>query len=236
MANGNQPQTPLEQAAYVPDVKPDFREQFVQGAAATAPRGTDLDALSQQMAQHHQQRLDESRMHKQNLAQAGALLHYGIDPSTGKPLTPEQRQRYMNEYNAAKQAYMKAAGVSKQTKDAINKSLMIMDHMIGPGAQNQQGPPQPGGFTPNPQAQQAAPGASPQEQAIAAEGAGATAAPQEPAAPGGGGPPPVPFEDEAPFLMEQLGERRQEEAAKRADERKLELYKQEKREEYKLKT
>jgi hypothetical protein len=223
MANGQQP-TALEQAAYVPNVKPDFREQFVQGAAATAPRGTDLDALEQQMAQHHQQRLDEARMHKQNLAQAGALLHYGINPATNKPLTPEERQRYMNEYNAAKQAYMKVAGVNKQTKEALNKSFMIMDHMIGPGAQNQQGPPQPGGFTPSPQAQQAAPGASPQEQAIAAEGAGATAA-QPSAAPGGGGPPPVPFEDEAPFLMEQLGEHRQLEWERKSGEQKEELSK-----------
>jgi hypothetical protein len=213
MGNGQQP-TALEQAAYVPDVKPDFREQFVQGAAATAPRGTDLDALSQQMAQHHQQRLDEARMHKQNLAQAGALLHYGINPATNKPLTPEERQRYMNEYNAAKQAYMKVAGVNKQTKEALNKAFTVMDHMIGPGAQNQQGPPQTGGFTPSPQAQQAAPTASPQDQAIAAEGAGSTAA-QPSAAPGGGGPPPLPFEVEAPFMMEQL---QYQQAKKRAFE------------------
>ena len=155
------------------------------------------NALDDAIQKHHQQRLDEARMHRRTASTALAIWSYGTDPKTGQKLTPEQEQQYLNEWNASMDAYNKVAGVNKQTKQAIQQSRMLAEQTAKAAREKRQnqGPGQfpmnvgDAGVTPNPDFQQ------PPQTPDASAG---------PAAPAGGGPPPVPFEAEAPFLQEQM--------------------------------
>ena len=116
-------------------------------------RGGDTSALDHRLQQHYQQRYDEAKMHQQHMQTYATVLAKGVDPATGKPLTPEQVQQYENWYNAEKAAFTKSGGVDKDSKGLIQRGVGIVEHAIGKGRdlqkQGQQGqgglpaPPQP---------------------------------------------------------------------------------------------
>jgi hypothetical protein len=97
------------------------------GLAGTGGQESKLD---QAIAAHHQRQIDEAKMHRQNAATFFTLLHIGKNPETGEPLTPEEQQRYQNQYNAAMDAYQKLTGVNKQTKAAVQQSRQILDRQL----------------------------------------------------------------------------------------------------------
>jgi hypothetical protein len=137
------PQQPQDPSLTVSDVRPDFKERalgvlggILSGGAGQAPGESSLDRA---IAKHHQMRLDEARMHRQNAATYAGVLATGFNPKTGVKLTPEEEQQYQNWYDASWAAYEKAAGISKETKGALQKSKAIADRIIHLGRQNRQG-------------------------------------------------------------------------------------------------
>ena len=194
----------VDQASQVPDVPASGKEKAfgLIGALTTGkPKGGPLD---QAIEKHHQQRLDEAKMHRRTAAQALGIYSYGIDPKTGEKLTPEQEQQYLNEWNSSMEHYAKVAGVNKETKAQIQKAKMLAEYTAQQQRKQRQGgqPGQPaaqGGAPPPPPAPGAAPSAPP---------ASPSPASGPPAGPQGGPPQPPPFADTAPFQMEQVAQQR----------------------------
>jgi hypothetical protein len=173
------------------DVKPSAKERIlgVTGAVLNHGRpGFDQTPLGKRIASIHAQRLNEAAMHHQNMATYAGILATGINPQTGQPLTPQERQQYQDWYNAAKAAFIKAGGIDKDTKAAIAKGANVTDAMIAHGQQAQAS--KQGGI---------AGGAAGAVSASAPQGPAATAASGIPAigAGGGGGPTPPPKAQEA---------------------------------------
>jgi hypothetical protein len=213
-------QAAFSDASQVPDVPKSGLEKgmgIVAGLTTGRPKGGPLDEA---IEKHHQQRLDEARMHRKTAATAAGILTYGIDPTTGKPLVDPQTgeklvnpktgnayiDEYTNDYKTAMGHYEKVAGVSKEAKEAIKKSRMLIEHMIQQGQKNPGGQGgQPGPTGPAAAAQGGAPPPPPAAPSPA----------QQPAGPQGGPPPPVPFAEEAPFLRGQLSEQREFQSWKR---------------------
>lgn len=106
------------------------------------PRGGG-SRLEQAVQKHYDSRLNEAKMHRRNATTYAAVLSTNIDPETGKPLTPEQRQQYQDWYNASWGAYQKIAGVTKETKGALAKGKAVLDQVTNRGAQQQQQQPGP---------------------------------------------------------------------------------------------
>jgi hypothetical protein len=208
----------VDQASQVPDVPASGKEKAfgLIGALTTGkPKGGPLDEA---IAKHHQQRLDEARMHRRTAASALAIYSYGIEPKSGKELVdpktgkklinPETgnayEDEYLNEWNSAMEHYAKVAGVNKETKAAIQKSKMLAEYT----AQQQRAKRQGGGQPGQPAAQGGTPPPPPAPDA-------ASSPAQQTAGPQGGPPPPVPFAEEAPFLRGQLSEQREFQSWKR---------------------
>lgn len=111
-------------------------------SAATSSLGRDMsqprqpNKLDAAMDKHHQQRLNEARMHRQNAATYASALATGSDPQTGQPLSPEQKQQYQDWYNASWQAYTKIAGVNKDTKAALAQHGNMIQNIIQHGQAN----------------------------------------------------------------------------------------------------
>lgn len=201
MATQDPTQAAFDESSQVPKVGGNALEGLATSFGA--PKGSALDNAIQQ---HHQARLDEAKMHRRNASTAAGILTYGIDPKTGQSLTDEQRTQYTNEYKAAMAAYEKAAGVNKETKGAIQKARMLVEHMIGQGQKRQQA---------GQQGQQGAQGGPPPPPAPQSTSAAA------PAGPAGGPPPPVPFAEQAPFLRAQVAQQQDEAKTQREDAAKF---------------
>ena len=140
------------------DLPPKVGQSFMERAGGVLStlmknRGGDTSALDARLKQHYQQRYDEAKMHQQHMQTYATVLAKGVDPATGKPLTPEQVQQYENWYNTEKAAFTKSGGVDKDSKGLIQRGVGIVEHAIGKGRelqkQGQQGqgglpaPPQP---------------------------------------------------------------------------------------------
>lgn len=147
------------------------------GRGTVTGGGTNTSPLDSAIEKHHQQRLNEAKMHRQNAQTYASALATGSDPQTGQPLSPEQKQQYQDWYNASWQAYTKIAGVSKETKQAIAQQGGLIQKVIDHGQQNHN-PHAPG--TPSSPSGPPAPGRPNRDQA-AAQGTG-----------GGTGPTPPP--------------------------------------------
>jgi hypothetical protein len=119
-----------------------------EGVLEAATKGQPTP-LQQHLQEHYQRRYDEAKMYHDQVVQYGSVLATGNDPSTGQPLTDDQKRQYQNWYDAAMQSYTKAAGVDKQSKGALQKNATILQHVIkngGKGGATQGGlpsPPQP---------------------------------------------------------------------------------------------
>lgn len=154
------------------------------GGAIAGGAGIDFGStgLGKALAAHHQRRVDEADMHRRNSATYAAVLSTGINPNTGQPLTPDERQQYQTWFDASWGAYEKLTGVSKETKAAVAKSKAVLDHIIKSGQGGQGGQATagqgPGGSGSTPAASRPSPPPTPQ--ATAPTGA----------APTGGLPPP----------------------------------------------
>lgn len=183
------PPTADDVSSQVQDV-PATRLERVGGmiSAATSSLGRDMsqprqpNKLDTAMDKHHQQRLNEARMHRQNAATYASALATGSDPQTGQPLSPEQKQQYQDWYNASWQAYTKIAGVNKDTKAALAQHGNMIQNIIQHGQQNHN-PHAPG--TPSAQPSPSgppAPGRPNRDQAVA-QGTGGGAGPTPPTPP-----------------------------------------------------
>lgn len=155
-------------------ISPDTKERvlggiggFLSGAtgAGGSDRGTpfhDSD-LGRALEDHHSQRLAEAQMHQASVAKAGAALaqiQQGINPETGQKFNPndpqdqvqmeQMRQFYEKQFNAAHDLFVKTAGVNKETKGALAKGKMLLDHFLGIGQPAQQAAQGGGGGGPTP--------------------------------------------------------------------------------------
>lgn len=155
-------------------------------SAATSSLGRDMsqprqpNKLDAAMDKHHQQRLNEARMHRQNAATYASALATGSDPQTGQPLSPEQKQQYQDWYNASWQAYTKIAGVDKDTKQQLAQHGNMIQNIIQHGQANHN-PHAPG--TPPAQASASgppAPGRPNRDQAASQAGTSGGAGPTPP--------------------------------------------------------
>jgi len=211
-------QAAFSDAAQVPDVPASGKEKAfgLIGALTTGkPKGGALDEAIQK---HHQQRLDEARMHRRTASTALGIWSYGIDPKTGEKLTPEQEQQYLNEWNSAMESYQKVAGVNKETKAAIQKARQLAEYTAQQQRQKRQG----GAL----QAQGGAQGAPPPPAPGAQPAAPAALSPAQQSAGPSGGPPQVPFAEPSftekePFLRAQVIQRQAEASKQREDNAKF---------------
>src|SRR2546430_7782087 len=62
---------------------------FIKGGAGIEGKSK----LDEAIERHHQMRLDEARMHRQNASTYAGILATGIDPKTGAPLTDRKSTR-----------------------------------------------------------------------------------------------------------------------------------------------
>ncbi len=101
----------------------------------------DKTPIGQAVARHYQRRLAESAMHYQAATTLAQVLASGQDPTTGNPLTPQQRQQYLDQWDAAYEAYAKSAGIDKQSKSLLQRGKSVVEHIFGrssaPAAQAQ---------------------------------------------------------------------------------------------------
>lgn len=123
----------LDPSLQVPDIPPSGGERALSalGGFIAGGGGADTGRLDASIQRHHEARLNEARMHRQNAATAAGILATGIDPKTGGRLSPEDEQRYTDIYNSAMEHYNKLAGVSKEHKGAIAKTKGFLDRLIG---------------------------------------------------------------------------------------------------------
>lgn len=165
------PQTPPPTADAGADVTqiPRTGKERVMGAiggvlSAGGGHGQGGSKLEQAVSKHYQARLDEAKMHRRNASTYAAVLATGINPQTGQPLTDQEKEQYQNWYNASWNAYQKIAGVTKETKGALQKGKAVLEHIIGRGqSQQPQGGPAaapPGATTPQSQPSPAGGGAA----------------------------------------------------------------------------
>jgi hypothetical protein len=148
------------------DIPKDTKEKVVGGIGSVLSAATGQDfsesAVGKSLAQHHQQRLNEAEMHRKHAATYTAIAATGTDPETGKPLTPEEKQKYETWARTEMDAYAKIAGVSKESKAIVQKHRTILDYILqrgkqaatqGPQGKAPQPPPQaPAGTSPAPAA------------------------------------------------------------------------------------
>ena len=182
---GNPPITPPPQATDVGDVAPDKKERvlkgvggFITGIGGNKMSGSPLDRA---IEQHHQQRLSDVNRYRSTAATMGArkaLIESGTNPDTHQkfddpaykgPSKDEMWTDANKNYKEAWDAYIKTAGVNKDTKAALARSRDAADKLIAlRGQQGTQG----GGPQPPPKA------------------AATNAPPAAAAAPAGGSPAP----------------------------------------------
>lgn len=154
-----------------PPVSRDAKERIfgALGGVLSAGGNTKFEdtALGKHIAEHYQRRVDEAKMHRQNMATYGGVLAAGFNPQTGQPLSDDEKRQYQTWYDAASAAYEKAVGVSKEGKGAAQKTKAILGHIIGQGQSSQkdvsqQSPQQQTGkLTPPPQAGSSTPQTQP---------------------------------------------------------------------------
>jgi hypothetical protein len=172
--------------------------------------------LDEAIERHHQKRLHEAQLHRKNAATYTAIYNSGYDPETQQQfrdpktqqvLIPALEEKYKNWKDSAWAAYEKAAGVSKETKAAVQKSKAVVEHLSKAG-----GPPP---------SLSGAGGAGGGEQATATEGERTPQASQAPQAATRMTPPPK-YDEQAAMgggaLREQMEDNRKFQAYKREED------------------
>jgi hypothetical protein len=132
--------------------------------------GGGTPAIDKALEQHHAQVMADASRHAQ-----AAKLYYGMiakakatgnNPTTGKPVTPEELQQWQQQADGAWADYTKIAGKAKAAKPIIAQMGGLLKHVAGGGGgqqsagqpQAQQGqqtvqpPPQGASASPQPQA------------------------------------------------------------------------------------
>jgi hypothetical protein len=138
------PSVPDQMPTTLPPTKREKVGSFI--STLLKPPGQKEDTpLQQHLKEHYQRRYDEAKMYHDQVVQYGSVLTIGKNPQTGQPLTDEERKQYQNWYDAALQSYTKAAGVDKQSKQALQRNTAIAQHIIQSGdkQQGQSGLPAP---------------------------------------------------------------------------------------------
>lgn len=145
-------QTTLSPPPDISDVAPTGKERLLRGlgGAIAGGSGASMSGIDDAIAKEHARRLDQAKMYRNLAATTASQLAAGFDAKTGAPLTPEQEQTLQHQYEAAWAAYEKAAGVSKDTKGALQRAKAIVEHVIGVGRQKRQAQQEQGGGQPTP--------------------------------------------------------------------------------------
>src|ERR1700678_1609143 len=87
--------------------------------------GGNTSTMDANLQQHYQQRMADAQMNQKHAQLYGTILAmahktatpqapYGVDPTTGKPLSKEDYDYYTQAYQSSMAAFEKAAGVNKQ--------------------------------------------------------------------------------------------------------------------------
>lgn len=134
----------------ISSVEPTRKERALSaiGGFISGGSGASMSKIDQGIQREQEGRLAQARMYRQLAATIASQLATGFDAKTGAPITPEQEQELQHQYEAAWSAYEKAAGVSKDTKGALQRAKAIVEHFIGIGRQRRQEQGQPQGGTP----------------------------------------------------------------------------------------
>jgi len=109
----------------MPDVKSTTADK-IGGFLGAISNGGVFGSISDAIERHHQKRLAEARMYHDVMVQKMAHPAYADE-------THPDHQKTNDEYNAAKEAYMKAAGVNKETKKQIQQRTAIAEHHLKSG-------------------------------------------------------------------------------------------------------
>lgn len=206
-----QQQTTDTDAPQLRDVAPSLGEAGGRAISGILNAGREdqrqFSPLEQALNSAHQRRLDEANLHMRTastLAAGRAMITQGIDPETHQHFNDPAyngrgidvlKPEYDNNYNTAMDAYEKAAGVSKDTKSAIQRNRAVVEHLVQTGGKVS-APPQASaaGGGPAPAASPAAGSATPATNLTPPPTASAPAAPSAsggPAAPPSASPAPA---------------------------------------------
>src|ERR1700749_1728106 len=149
------PQTDIDQSTGLPsgitgsDAALSLRDRIgsTLGRTISAASGGDPSqpsALEMAINKHHQQQMEDAKMHRDNLANyysSPLMVRQGINPETGQRFDDPNYQggaaqskidqqnldaKYTQRYLSSLQAYGKAVGMNKDLKDAIQKQSDLM--------------------------------------------------------------------------------------------------------------
>src|SRR5215469_13053743 len=118
--------------------------QGLSGLSGGSVHPFDESSMGRTLAQHYGDRLAQARRHYENAQTYGNVLGSGeidpatgeptgIDPQTGKPLTPKQRAQYKQMAEGAWADYQKIAGTSKEVKQALQQKKGLFDLLVTKG-------------------------------------------------------------------------------------------------------
>src|ERR1700680_55877 len=127
MANEQTSMTPPP----MPDVKRTTADKIGGCLGALSQCGA-LGSISDAIEQHHQKRLAEAKMYHD------VMVEKISNPAYADEAHPDH-QATQHAYEAAKQAYLKAAGVNKETKQQIQQRTAIAEHHVKQGQGDAQG-------------------------------------------------------------------------------------------------
>jgi len=216
LANGL-PAPPAQTTDAIPPIPKSTGERILGGIGGFLEGGSGRDfrnsPLGAAVQKHYDARMAEAEMHHKNASTYAGILATGIDPATGKPISPEERAKYEAWFNAEWQAYEKIAGVDKESKGLLGKAKAIVGHLVGRGA---------GGGLP-------APPQTGQGGTAALSNAPVTTAPGGPTAPSAALPPPpqtTPYGPQQALAAPALGQMAEEQ---HEDARKLRMFEEQQR-------
>ena len=126
---GGTPSTNLPPAP-TPPVQ-DTKADKIGNVLGAVSQGGLLGSISDAIARHHQKRQAEAQLNHDVMAEKWTKLN-SLDPKDPEYAKTQQ------EYEIAHQAYLKSAGVDKDTKAQIQQRKMIADHTLAQG-QKQRG-------------------------------------------------------------------------------------------------
>jgi len=124
-----------EQTSMTPPPMPDVKRTTadkIGGFLGAISQGGALGSISDAIEQHHQKRLAEAKMYHD------VMVEKISNPAYADEAHPDH-QATQHAYEAAKQAYLKAAGVNKETKQQIQQRTAIAEHHVKQGQGDAQG-------------------------------------------------------------------------------------------------
>lgn len=118
--------------------------QGLSGLSGSSMHPFEESSVGKSLGQHYSDRLAQARRHYENAQTYGNILGAGeidpqtneptgIDPQTGKPLTPEQRAQYKQMAEGAWADFSKISGTTKEAKQQLQQKKGLFDLLVSKG-------------------------------------------------------------------------------------------------------